>query len=101
MAKQPPIRVALDLETTGLHPEQDAILEVAAVKFQGETILDQMETLVAPGRSIPFRVQRLTGITPQKIATAPPFEAIAARLQQFLGDYPIVGHSIQIGRAHV
>ena len=94
MAKQPPIRVALDLETTGLHVEQDAILEVAAVKFQGETILDQMETLVAPGRSIPFRVQRLTGITPQQIATAPPFEAIAARLQQFLGDYPIVGHSI-------
>jgi ATP-dependent DNA helicase DinG len=94
MAKQPPIRVALDLETTGLHAEQDAILEVAAVKFQGETILDQMETLVAPGRSIPFRVQRLTGITPQKIATAPPFDAISARLQQFLGDYPIVGHSI-------
>ncbi len=94
MAKQPPIRVALDLETTGLHAEQDAILEVAAVKFQGETILDQMETLVAPGRSIPFRVQRLTGITPQKIAAAPPFEAISGRLQQFLGDYPIVGHSI-------
>src|SRR5579859_8104690 len=94
MAKQPPIRVALDLETTGLHVEQDAILEVAAVKFQGETILDQMETLVAPGRSIPFRVQRLTGITPQQIAAAPPFEAISTRLQQFLGDYPIVGHSI-------
>src|SRR3984893_13548221 len=94
MAKQPPIRVALDLETTGLHAEQDVILEVAAVKFQGETILDQMETLIAPGRSIPFRVQRLTGITPQKIATAPPFDAISARLQQFLGDYPIVGHSI-------
>ena len=94
MAKQPPIRVALDLETTGLHVEQDAILEVAAVKFQGETILDQMETLVAPGRSIPFRVQRLTGITPQQIASAPPFETISARLQQFLGEYPIVGHSI-------
>ncbi|HKV56825.1 MAG TPA: exonuclease domain-containing protein [Ktedonobacteraceae bacterium] len=94
MAKQPPIRVALDLETTGLHAEQDAIIEVAAVKFQGETILDQMETLVAPGRLIPFRVQRLTGITPQKIASAPTFDSISARLQQFLGDYPIVGHSI-------
>ncbi|GAC1565365.1 MAG: helicase C-terminal domain-containing protein [Ktedonobacteraceae bacterium] len=94
MAKQPPIRVALDLETTGLHAEQDAILEVAAVKFQGETILDKMETLIAPGRSIPFRVQRLTGITPQKVADASAFESIAARLQQFLGEYPIVGHSI-------
>jgi len=94
MPKQPPIRVALDLETTGLHAEQDAILEVAAVKFQGATILDTMETLVAPGRPIPFRVQRLTGIMPQLVTDAPSFESISRRLQQFLGDYPIVGHSI-------
>lgn len=94
MGKQPPIRVALDLETTGLHVEQDAILEVAAVKFQGTTILDKMETLVSPGRSIPYRTQRLTGITPQTIAGAPRFEAISKQLQEFIANYPIVGHSI-------
>lgn len=94
MGKQSPIRVALDLETTGLHAEQDAILEVAAVKFQGTTILDKMETLITPGRSIPYRVQRLTGITPQSVAGAPRFEAIARQLQDFLANYPIVGHSI-------
>jgi ATP-dependent DNA helicase DinG len=94
MGKQPPIRVALDLETTGLHAEQDMILEVAAVKFQGPTILDKMETLISPGRSIPYRVQRLTGITPQTVAGAPRFEAIAKQLQEFIGNYPIVGHSI-------
>src|SRR5574340_1590631 len=94
MPKQPPVRVALDLETTGLHAEQDAILEIAAIKFQGATILDKMETLIAPGRPIPFRVQRLTGITPQKVANAPTFDEIAGKLSKFLGDYPIVGHSI-------
>ena len=94
MGKQPPIRVALDLETTGLHAEQDAILEVAAVKFQGTTILDKMETLISPGRSIPYRVQRLTGITPQKVAGAPRFETISKQLQDFIANYPIVGHSI-------
>jgi len=94
MALKPPIRVALDLETTGLYAEQDAILEIAAIKFQGATILDKMETLISPGRSIPFRVQRLTGITPRLVADAPSFESISRPLQQFLGDYPIVGHSI-------
>jgi DNA polymerase III epsilon subunit family exonuclease len=94
MALKPPIRVALDLETTGLYAEQDAILEVAAIKFQGAAILDTMETLISPGRSIPFRVQRLTGITPGQVANAPSFESISRSLQQFLGDYPIVGHSI-------
>ena len=99
MGRQPSIRVALDLETTGLHSEQDAILEVAAVKFRGSTILDKMETLVAPGRPIPYRVQRLTGITPEKVAGAPRFEVIARQLQDFLGDYPIVGHSIPFDAA--
>src|SRR2546428_1186705 len=94
MGKKPPILVALDLETTGLHAEQDAILEVAAIKFQGVTVLDTLETLVAPERSIPYRVQRLTGITSQHLVGVPQFESIAKDLQVFIGDYPIVGHSI-------
>ncbi len=94
MAKKPAIRVALDLETTGLHAEQDAILEVAAIKFQGNDVIDTFETFVAPGRSIPYRVQRLTGIKPEQLAGAPTFDTITKRLQTFLGDFPIVGHSI-------
>ena len=52
-AKKPPVRGALVLETTGLHAEQDAILEIAAIKFQGDTVLDTFDTLIAPGRSVP------------------------------------------------
>jgi len=94
MGNKQPIRVALDLETTGLHEEQDAIVEVAAIKFRGDTIVDTFETMVAPGRSIPYRVQRLTGITQQQLQGAPPFEAIARTLHDFIGDLPLVGHSI-------
>lgn len=94
MAKKPVIRVALDLETTGLHPEQDTIIEIAAVKFQGTEVLDTFETFVAPGRSIPYRVQRLTSITPEHLIGAPPFSSLAKKLQLFLSDFPIVGHSI-------
>ena len=94
MVNMPPIRVALDLETTGLHAEHDAILEIAAIKFRGATILEKLETFISPGRSIPFRVQRLTGITAKHVADAPNFESISWQIQQFLGDYPIVGHSI-------
>ncbi len=94
MAKKPPIRVALDLETTGLHVDQDSILEVAAIKFQGDDVIETFETFVAPGRSVPYRVQRLTNITPSLLTGAPTFDAVAPRLQRFLGDLPIVGHSI-------
>src|SRR5438874_3993157 len=94
MPKHSAIRVALDIETTGLHPEQDAILEVAAIKFQDSTIVDRFDTFVAPGRPIPYRIQRLTGIKAELLAGAPHFDAIAGKLQNFLGEYPIVGHSI-------
>jgi len=94
MANRSTTRVALDLETTGLHIEQDTILEVAAIKFQGNRVVDTFETFIAPGRSIPYRVQRLTGIKPELLAGAPPFPAIAHKLQTFLGEAPIVGHSI-------
>src|SRR5438067_126710 len=94
MTKKAPIRVALDLETTGLYVEQDAILEIAAIKFQESTVLDTMETFVAPGRSIPYRIQRLTGITPEQLVGAPHFEALSKRLQAFIDNFPLVGHSI-------
>ncbi|GCE12315.1 exonuclease domain-containing protein [Tengunoibacter tsumagoiensis] len=93
MAKKSAIRVALDLETTGLHPD-DAILEVAAIKFRGTEVLDTFESFVAPGRPIPYRVQRLTGIKPEHLVGAPTFSSLSRSLQNFIGDYPIVGHSI-------
>jgi ATP-dependent DNA helicase DinG len=94
MPRKQPILVALDLETTGLHPEQDSIIEVAAIKFRGNTVLDTFETFVAPERPLPYRVQRLTGITPQQLAGAPAFLSITGKLQAFVADFPLVGHSI-------
>jgi ATP-dependent DNA helicase DinG len=94
MARKQPILVALDLETTGLNAEQDSIVEVAAIKFRGSSVLDTFETFVAPGRPIPYRVQRLTGIKPQQLTGAPTFESITQSLQAFINDYPLVGHSI-------
>ncbi len=94
MAKKAAVRIALDLETTGLHADQDAILEVAAIKFQGKDVIDTFETFVSPGRPVPYRVQRLTGIKPEQLIGAPTFDTIAKKLQFFLGELPIVGHSI-------
>ena len=86
--------VALDLETTGLDSARDTIIEVGAVKFQGDETLDSFQTFINPGRPIPEFIQRLTGISPQQVRRAPPFSAVAADLEAFLGPYPIIGHNI-------
>ena len=48
----PPI-VALDIETTGLDPKKDAILEIGALRFNGTRIEEEWSTLINPGRAIP------------------------------------------------
>ena len=86
--------VALDLETTGLDPDSDDIIEVGAVKYRGAERLEVFQRLVNPLRPLPEFVQTLTGISPTELAKAPAFSAVADELQQFLGDCPIVGHNI-------
>ncbi|MEK7807421.1 MAG: exonuclease domain-containing protein, partial [Chloroflexota bacterium] len=89
------VHVAIDLETTGLDSARETIIEVGAVKFQGNRVLDTFQTLVNPGRPIPEFIQRLTGITPSQVNRAPFFNTVAGRLAEFIGSHPVVGHNIQ------
>ncbi len=88
------IYVAIDVETTGLQSGLDEIIEVAAVTFRGRTILDRFERLVRPRQSVPLKITRLTGIDPAALAQAPRFNEIGADFARFIGNRPIVGHSI-------
>ena len=55
--------VALDVETTGLDPAKDRLLEIGAVKVEDGEIRESYETLINTGVPIPYRIQELTGIT--------------------------------------
>jgi DNA polymerase-3 subunit epsilon/ATP-dependent DNA helicase DinG len=86
--------IAIDVETTGLEPGVDEIIEVAAVKFRGGEVLETFQQLVRPRQSLPLKITRLTGITEEELADAPRFSAIAPDLVRFVKSYPLVGHSI-------
>ncbi|MFQ6014494.1 MAG: helicase C-terminal domain-containing protein [Anaerolineae bacterium] len=88
------IYVALDIETTGLKAERDAIIEIGAVKFRDDQVLETWSSLVNPGRPLPYKIQLLTGITNEELASAPPLFALSEPLTRFVRDYPIVGHNI-------
>jgi len=86
--------IALDTETTGLEAGKDEIIEVAAVRFQGAEVLDTWQSLIKPAAPLPDAITRLTGITPQELEPAPMFYTVIPGLARFIGDDPIVGHSI-------
>ncbi len=87
--------VALDVETTGLEAGKDELIEVAAVRFQGGEELGVWHSLLKPAAALPEAITRLTGITPADLEEAPFFYQILPALARFLGDDPIVGHSVE------
>ena len=86
--------ISLDLETTGLDPQRDAIIEIGAVRFQGEQILETFETFVNPGRTVPPFITELTGITNADVRGAPGARQATLKLQDFVGHDPVIGHNI-------
>ena len=64
--------IALDLETTGLSPRGDEIIEVGAVRFRGDEVLDTFETFVNPGRTLSPFIVDLTGIRQRDVDAALP-----------------------------
>jgi predicted DnaQ family exonuclease/DinG family helicase len=88
------IHVSLDLETTGLDPDRDAIIEVGAVKFRGDQVLESWSSLVRPERRIPYRIRRLTGIEQEEADAAPSIFTVIGRLASFIKNYPLVGHNV-------
>jgi len=86
--------VSIDLETTGLNPKEDRIIEIGAVKVIEGRVADTFSTFINPGRKLEERIVELTGIQDQDLTDAPSIEEVFPNLEEFLEDFPFVGHSI-------
>ncbi len=86
--------IALDLETTGLNPSRDRILEIGAVRVVDGQIEETYETLVNPGRKLDKRIEELTGITDEMAAGGMDTRTAVTGLVEFCGELPLLGHNI-------
>ena len=62
--------IDFDLETTGLYPDKDSIIEIGAVKVRNHEVVDQLDILVNPGFPILTKIVQLTGITDEMATTS-------------------------------
>ena len=90
-----PTIVSLDLETTGLDPKIDSIIEIGAVKFNENRVVDEWSSLINPERSIPQVITQLTSITNLMVQNAPKIEDVIQDFIDFVGDSPVLGHNIK------
>lgn len=87
---------AIDLETTGLAPQRDRIIEIGAVKYEDGCAKEVFSTLVHPQiTELPERIVALTGITEEMLTDAPEEEAAMRSLLTFLeGEEVLLGHNV-------
>ncbi len=87
---------ALDLETTGLDPARDRVIEIGAVAFTPDQVTSTLEQLVDPGRAVPDTVLRLTGIKQEELKGAAEPDAALRLLADFLRGRQPVGHGARL-----
>ncbi len=91
--------VSLDIETTGLEPHRDAIIEIGAVKYDGNQIVEKWNSFINPQRAVPQIITQLTGINNQMVASAPLITDKIQDFAGFVGDLPVIGHNISFDLA--
>ena len=90
-----PSIIAFDLETTGLDPKNDAIIELALIKFDETGILERYTTLINPGFPLSPETINITSITDEDLKDSPFFSDIRPKLLDFLSDgSPLLGHNV-------
>lgn len=86
--------VSIDLETTGLNPKEDTILEIGVVKVRDKQTVETFHTLLNPQREISRKVMDLTGISNDDIKGMPTFKEIQYDLLNFIQEDTLLGHHI-------
>lgn len=85
--------VAIDVETTGLSPVYNELIEISAIKYNKAKKQDVFSTLIKPKKEIPYNITKITGISNEMVKNAPPIEDIMPKLIEFIGDCSIVAHN--------
>ncbi len=87
--------VVFDLETTGVSPYNDEVIEISAVKARKGKVVEEFSELVNPKRTIPFAASRVNNITDDMVLDAPFFDEVLEHFLEFVGEDVLVGHNIQ------
>lgn len=85
--------VAIDVETTGLSPVYNELIEISAIKYEKAKKKDTFSTLIKPKKEISDTITNITGITNEMVKNAPNIEQVMPKLIDFIGEYPIVAHN--------
>jgi len=85
-----------DIETSGLNPASDEILEIAGIKLRGKEELERFEVLIQPTRAIPREVEKIHGLNEVfLLVNGQNNKKAMGDFLNFVGSSIVVGHNIR------
>lgn len=94
-AAYPDTYIVIDIETSGLNPEEHEIIEIGAVFVKDHDIKERFSALVRPENAIPPTIEEITGITNAMLQLEGINLSVAMQeFMAFLKDYPVVAHNV-------
>ncbi len=87
--------IGFDIETTGLSPLADKIIEIAAVKVASDKTISTFHTLINPEISIPLHTIEYHGLTDDAVEDAIKIKEALESFSLFIEDFPLVAHNAQ------
>ena len=94
MEKTDNFYIAIDLETTGLNPKTERIIEIGAARVEDGIVVQTYSTFVNPERELDARIRELTGICDDDLKDAPVLDTVLPELLAFCGELPLLGHHV-------
>jgi len=85
--------IAFDLETTGVKPKEDMVVEIGAVLFDGPQAVKGYGTLIDPGIPVPPEASAVNGISDDMLRGKPRIADVLGEFADFCGDLPLVAHN--------
>ncbi len=86
--------VVFDLETTGLEPSTNEIIEIGAVKIRDGVVIETFTTFVKPQIAIPDEITKITNITNDMVANAPNIRQVLPDFYKFTRGATLVAYNI-------
>ncbi|MGE5810095.1 MAG: exonuclease domain-containing protein [Ignavibacteria bacterium] len=88
-----------DVETTGVSPRYNNIIEIGIVKISNLKITGTYHSLINPKRAIPNYITHFTGISNEDVYSAPFFEDAAGEICRFISDSVLTAHNISFDKS--
>lgn len=86
--------IVFDIETSGLNPVKDKIIEIGAVKYIDNKKVDEFNYLIDPKIKLQKIITDVTGLTDDDLVNKPSIKEVLPKFIDFIKDYPVIGHNV-------